>query len=310
MNLKTWIPLALAVVFGLVAMKVARDVVVNRAAPADPQGGLVDVVVLKRDVTAGTALRAEDLTMGRISADVSTDAAFRNAADVEGRVARATMFKGQAVIEPLLAPVGTGTGLQAIVPRGMRAITVEINEFSGLAGFLVPGCRVDVVSTLSGGNNELISRTIVQNVEVTALGRRRSNDGSEQEVVKSATLLVEPAQAEAIELASSTGRPRLVLRSSGDRDLSRTSGVSAAELRGEQKRMTVAGGPPSPFDPAPTTKPVVLKPKDDPFAPVAADDPSKSHTVKVIRGGVESEIIMDLEPAYAGKDRKAVTDAK
>ena len=117
MNLKTWIPLALAVVFGLVAMKVARDVVVNRAAPADPQGGLVDVVVLKRDVTAGTALRAEDLTMGRISADVSTDAAFRNAADVEGRVARATMFKGQAVIEPLLAPVGTGTGLQAIVPR-------------------------------------------------------------------------------------------------------------------------------------------------------------------------------------------------
>lgn len=306
MKLKTWIPLVLAVVLGLVAMKVAKDVLAKKNAPGEARVNLSQVVVTKHSVPAGAMLRADDLATAKVGGDFAAEAVFRDPAQLEGRVVTTGLVKGQPVMETLLAPKGTGSGLQAVVPKGMRAITLEINEFSGVAGFLVPGCRVDIVSTINADGGEVVSRTVVQNVEVTATGRR-TQPGDDVEPTKSVTLLVKPREAEAIELAAATGRPRLVLRSSGDRDLTRSDGITVAELRGGQKRVDPFAGSLTelikPHATSPSTRPAT----PDPLTPVAFKPSAIEHTVKVIRGGVESEVTMTLPPETGTRQ---MTDAK
>jgi pilus assembly protein CpaB len=198
--------------------------------------------------------------------------------------------RGSPVLESMLAPKGSGSGLQALIPPGMRAITVEINEFSGVAGNLVPGCRVDVVASINGeGGGEMVSRTIVQNVRVTAIGMRRptpeeEKGGSNGGQMKSVTLLTTPKEAEAIELAAATGRPRLVLRSGADNGTANSEGVTVGELRGARAPKK------DPFQQVELIKPVSpialsATPTTQPIA--------RTRQVKVIRAGVESEVTIE-----------------
>jgi pilus assembly protein CpaB len=306
MKLKTWIPLILAVVFGLVAMKVAKDMMARKSGPSEVRVSLSQVVVTRHNVPAGAMLHADDLTTAKVGGDFAAEAVFRDPAELEGRVVTTGLVKGQPVMETLLAPKGTGSGLQAVVPRGMRAITLEINEFSGVAGFLVPGCRVDVVSTINADGGDVVSRTVVQNVEVTALGRR-TQPGDDTDPSKSVTLLVKPREAEAIELAAATGRPRLVLRSSGDRDVSRSEGITVAELRGGAKRVDPFAGSLTELLRPTMTTPATRPATPEPATPVAFQPAVREHTVKVIRGGVESEVTMTLPP---DNGVRRMTDAK
>src|SRR3954470_818907 len=168
MNVKTWIPLALAVVLGLVAAKVARDMLAQRSRQTTASK-LTEVVIAKRDIIAGNELTGADLTTGKVSVESVPERSFTSAADLIGRVVESPILKGQSILEPDLAPRGTGSGLQALVPSGMRAITIEVNEFSGLGGMITPGSRVDVISTVQpNGTDELLARTVVQNVKITA----------------------------------------------------------------------------------------------------------------------------------------------
>ncbi|HVT89917.1 MAG TPA: Flp pilus assembly protein CpaB, partial [Tepidisphaeraceae bacterium] len=173
MNLKTWIPLVLAIALGLLAMKIASNVM-SKNNPSVSDAGSKSIVVFKHDVTPGSKLTAEDLETAKIAGDINTQAVFNKPADLDGRVMFTAATKGTPVIDSMLTPVGTGGGLQALVPKGKRAITVEINEFTGIAGNLVPGCRVDVVSTINGENGEQVSRTVVQNVVVQSMGMRQA----------------------------------------------------------------------------------------------------------------------------------------
>jgi Flp pilus assembly protein CpaB len=134
-----------------------------------------------------------------------------------------------------MAAEGTAGGLQALVPDGMRAVTVEVSESSGLAGLLVPGCHVDIVSTLKKGH-ESVSRTIVENVQVRAVGRKLvkdPKDDSKSTSVRTVTVVCTPKQVEAIELASTAGRPRLSLRSKTDASATESEGITMSELTGE-----------------------------------------------------------------------------
>src|SRR5688500_4285731 len=231
MNLKTWLPLALAIVLGLIAAKVARDALVRSREGQRTQSKSVKVVVAKGPVTPGQELTADVLTLGAIAAEAPPVGAFTDTAAVVGRVSATAMFPGQPVMDTLLAPTGVGAGLQALVPRGMRAITVEVNETTGVAGMLVPGSRVDVVCTLNGASkDETMAVTIVQDVLVQAVGQRlvagRNPDEKDAAPARSVTLIATPRDAEAIDLASATGRTRLVLRGSSDRAVSGTAGVT------------------------------------------------------------------------------------
>jgi len=108
----------------------------------------VRIVVAKRDIAPGHTLEAADLTIAAFPPDSVPRGSFREESQLPGRVAALQVVQGQPLLDSFLAMQGSGAGAQAIVPPGMRAVTIEVNETSGVAGLLVPGCRVDVVSTL------------------------------------------------------------------------------------------------------------------------------------------------------------------
>jgi len=303
MNWKTWVPLVLAIVLGVVAAKVARDAILKNRGNAANDGKFTRIVVAKGDLEPGKELAEGDLTLTQVQADMAPANAFTDVKMVVGRVTEAGMVKGQSIVEPLLAPQGAGSGLQALVKSGMRAITLEVNEFSGVAGLLTPGCHVDVLATINEGNSNggQIAKTIVQNVKVMAVGQKTNAAGNEppmpNEMFKSVTVLASLADAEAIELACSTGRPRLVLRGGRDQEIASTTGITLGELRGSGSRN---GDPfvtePVAVNPTPTTLPTEAAPTTRPIeADAVARRDSHRRVVKMIKAGVESSVTLRVD---------------
>jgi pilus assembly protein CpaB len=280
--------LFLSLVVGLFVAKLAYDQINKNKGAVPTEGKLTQVVVIAEPISPGEALTAEKLTMGKVSVDNVPQGSFTSIDQLKGRVAQITLNKSQPVAENFLAPNGTGAGLQFAIPKGMRAISIEVNEFSGVGGMLLPGCHVDLLSTVpaeQGG--DMMSRTVVQNVQIIAVGQRMlsqpKNKDDEPQAFRSVTLIATPHEAEAIELAASTGRPRLVLRSGTDKDITQTAGVTSSTLRGQ--------APKSKVEPKIETVTVPV------FSPIEPLVPQYS-SVRVIRGTVESEVRFDTGDAY------------
>jgi pilus assembly protein CpaB len=304
MNVKTWIPLVLAIVLGLVAALMARNVISRNRGTAN-DGSLVSIVTAAHDIEPGQKITADDLGAAKLPAASVPSGSFQNPADLVDRVSVVRLVKGQHVLENTLAPTGTAAGVQALIPDGMRAITVEVNEFSGVAGLLLPGSKVDIISVIRNGDNaSAVARTVVQNVEVRAIGRVISSAGVQAAtpadagappapMVNNVTLLVTPEQAEAIQLASVGGRPWLVLRNSKDTESVETDGTSIADLRGDAKKA---------FSEEPVETPIRLA-GNDPFSDKgsgvetpAAESP-RTRTVKFIRATKEEAMTVEVAPA-------------
>jgi pilus assembly protein CpaB len=309
MNVKTIVPLVIALVLGLLAAKVGRDMLMKNKQGGTPNAKMTKLVVVKGDVAPGSVLAETDLALRDFPTEGTSAYAFSSVSEVVGRVVTTQLVKNQAVLDTLLAPRGALGGAQAMVPDGKRAVTMEVNEFSGVGGLLSPGCHVDVVQTIhvKGDEGGLMAKTIVENLTVIAVGRRMSAmvpgaaagqpGAPEPEMFRSVTVLATAEQAEAIDLASHVGRPRLVLRNVLDAKATGSKGVSVAELRTGQRdpepsddkfkeMMARLLGNKDPIK-DPTTKPAVEAPK------VEARDP-KYREVEVIRGGTSTNVRMSL----------------
>jgi pilus assembly protein CpaB len=295
MNLKAIVPLALAAVLGVVAIFLVRNAIARRNGVPVAAGNTVAVVVAKRDANPGTALTREDLTVAHLPADAAPGQVFSNPDQVVNRVVGQTpLVRGQAILETLLAPTGSGRGLEALVPPGMRAVTIEVNEYTGVGGMLEPGCRVDLVSVMRDDKTkEAVARTVLQNIKVSAIGRSTApvEPVPGQPLpppANSVTILVTPQQVQTLQLASMSGRPWLVLRSLRDGTEVPIEGTTISEVlghgAGDQNRedsteTANAGGP---ANPAPVT-PVVSTTTD-----TAPQPQFVRRTVSIIREGVES----------------------
>ncbi|HEX8524765.1 MAG TPA: Flp pilus assembly protein CpaB [Tepidisphaeraceae bacterium] len=306
MNWKTWVPLALAIVLGVVAAKVARDMVKqNRPAPTQTVK-LSKVIVAKADIMPGHEIKAEDLADAQVSTENVPAGSFNDVQQLVGRVAEMRMVKSQPVLEASLAPQGAGAGLQALIPKGMRAITMEVNEFSGVAGLLAPGCRVDVMATIQGDGKQM-ARTIVQNVKVTAVGQRMvmaakegpedKSAGAPPEITRSVTLLASLKEAEAIELATSTGRPRLVLRSTRDEDVAKSEGITVGELCGNKESSGGfwANALKAIGSAKPSTQPSNAQQQTAVAAAPATQPSIPKHIVRIFRAGSESSVSLEFD---------------
>ncbi|MDQ6664523.1 MAG: Flp pilus assembly protein CpaB [Acidobacteriota bacterium] len=195
---------------------------------------------------AKTLLATHELPVGMLIKDVDVQFAdwggaipsqgFSKPEEVIGRGVVATIYQGEPVMQNRLAAKGAGAGLAATIPMGMRAVAVRVNEVVGLAGFVVPGMRVDVLveGTPPGGAQSLsgnLSKTILQNIQVLSAGQKieKNNDGR-PESVGVVNLLVTPEQAEVMSLASNETRIQLVLRNPLDTQETKTSGTATANL--------------------------------------------------------------------------------
>ena len=222
------------------------------------------VVVAAKALPVGALIGPADVKLAAWPAKSPVSGAFARAEDVVGRGLLAAVLENEPVTTSKLAPRESGAGLAPTIPIGMRAIGVRVNEVIGVAGFVVPGARVDVVATVDV-NNETKTRTVVNNLQVLTTGTRydqqESRDGKSipSTVV---TLLATPEDAERVALASTKAQLLLVLRNPLDVAPTATTGVYLAALMGppaappvetafKGRRMVVAAPKPAPPPPPP-----------------------------------------------------------
>jgi pilus assembly protein CpaB len=245
------------------------------------------VVVAAADLSLGTELKKEDLTIVNFPQGAAPEGSFARVADIIGRGLIVTMVKNEPVLPGKLASKEAGAGLPPIIPEGMRAVSVRVNEVIGVAGYVLPGTRVDVVCTASPTSQpqDATSKLVLANVQVLTSGTRLEQDqekGKPMQVTV-VTLLVYPDQAERLALASTEGKIQLALRNPLDQGAPETPGVKPAILLGMVKApapgKTVAkntGGAKKALGPV------------TPDAPMVAPAP----TVEVIRGDKRSSEVI------------------
>ena len=207
------------------------------------------VVAAATDIKLGSVLRDADLTTIEIGGTLPKGAILKKE-DAVGRGVISNLYLGEPVLESRLAAPGSGGGLAATIPQGMRASAVKVNDVVGVAGFVTPGMRVDVLiaGTVPGGNANTgqgtLVKTLLQNIEVLSAGTdiQRDAEGKPQQV-QVVNLLVNPEQAEMLSLASDGTHIQLVLRNPLDTKVDRTPGTAMAQLFGNPSppKVAVAG---------------------------------------------------------------------
>jgi pilus assembly protein CpaB len=253
--------------------------VVTRMPVRQVEVASVTAVVAARAIPLGTVLAKGDVRTIAWPARNPVPGAFSSVDAVVGRGAIVPLAQNEPVTESKLAPKGAGGGLPPTIPEGMRAISVRTNEVIGVAGFVVPGTRVDVLVTMGADNGrESMSRVVVSNAQVLTAGTRYDQEAAKQEgkpiPTTVVTLLVTPEQAERIALASAEGQVMLTLRNPLDVTPTDTAGVRITSLMASQ-----TAAPPRP--------PVARAARAEP--PAAAPPPPRPYTVEAIRAAKRSE---------------------
>jgi len=221
------------------------------------------VAIASKPLPVGAMLAPSDVKLVAWPASSPVAGGYSTVEEVANRGLIAPVVENEPLTAAKLAPIEAGAGLAPTIATGMRAISVKVNEVIGVAGFVVPGTRVDVVVTI-GRQEESVSRAIVSNAQVLTAGTRydqeQAKDGKPipSTVV---TLLVTPSDAERIALASTQGSIMLALRNPLDATATETKGTRMASLMGAPEPapvVRVAKGipkailPPPPPPPQPT----------------------------------------------------------
>jgi pilus assembly protein CpaB len=239
-------------------------------------------VVASAHLPIGTLLTKDHVKVVPWPARNPVPGAFASIDQVVDRGVIQPVAENEPLTESKLAPTGAGAGLPPTIPPGMRAISVKVNEVIGVAGFVLPGSRVDLLVTVdnsSGTRDESMSRVVVSNVQVLTAGTRfdqekaRADGKPIQTTV--VTLLATPQDAERITLASAEGKLMLTLRNPLDTLPTETQGVRVANLLG-----------------APAPPPVAKKVKGKTVMVAPPPPAPKAYTVEAIRAAKRSEEVV------------------
>lgn len=221
----------LALALGAFASALAYRLLQSRSTAAD--GGGQDVVVATDDLTVGTRIQEKDVRVVRVPDEVVPPGSYRQKNRVVGRGVVQPIAAGEFVLPSKLAAENGGSGLPSMIPPGMRAVSVRISDSSSVAGFVLPGTRVDVLMTGSlGGSGEPQTITVLRNVAVLANGQKldRSLLSSDSQNSPVITLAVSPDDAEKLALAMNQGHIQLALRNPMDTSQTAVAAVGARAL--------------------------------------------------------------------------------
>jgi pilus assembly protein CpaB len=196
-------------------------IVAARWINAQASGVTGKIAVAAMDVSLGSRLSPEMVRLVDWPSNSMPSGAFTDARQLDERVTRTSIQRGEPIMEGKLAPPGTKGGLSAVVAEGKRAMTVRVNDVVGVAGFALPGNYVDVMVNTQddgkGGNtNASISKIVLEHILVLAVAQEANRDETKPKVVNAVTLELTPEQAEKLDLARSVGTLSLVLRNQVD----------------------------------------------------------------------------------------------
>jgi pilus assembly protein CpaB len=278
-NTRTLLVLAIAVVMAAIASYgvylAVRSMPVREVEVARAQA-----VVAARPLTLGTMLTKDDVKLVPWPAANQIPGGFAEIERVVNRGLIVTVAENEPLTEGKLAAVGAGAGLPPTITEGMRAVSVRVNEIVGVAGFVVPGTRVDVLVSIETKDGEPITKSVLSNVQVLTAGTRYDQDRAKSEgkpiPTGVVTLLLTPDDAEKLVLATGEGRIMLTLRNPLDTAPTKTAGARRSELLGEVSpppvKQTVGGR-------------VVARAAPRPAPP----PPPKIYTVETIRAAKRAE---------------------
>lgn len=269
MRPQTLIVLGLALLCGLAAA-VGVLTTLRKPPPAAPVVETVPAVVALADIRPGETIDKAMVEVRQEPKD-KFPGAFAKAEDAFSRTAHFPIFKGESIVEAKLFPKGSGTGMAALIPPGMRAFTIQTPSFSSsLAGHLLPGYRVDVLLTMvsQGGpeNAGLESTsTLLQNIEILAVHtivEAPTANRTDPNEARSVTLLVTPKQASILDLGQNKGTLHLSLRSLKDDKTTASTSATIADLglppAPKPEPVPVVAAPPPEPEPEPEPVPVIL----------------------------------------------------
>ncbi len=277
--------LGLALLLGLLAA-VAGYAGLNamaRQVVASTSKQFVPVVVSATDLTFGTKLDKAQLRVARYPKESVPAGAFSDLDSVAGQTTKIFLAAKEPITATKLS--SRGGGLSMLVRSGFRATSLEVNQVSGVSGFVLPGDRVDVLCTVdSRGSNDAVTRTILQNAEVLASGQRTTQQDNKPITVQAVTILVDPMGAEKLALGLHEGRLHLVLRNPNDEDTAPVGALDTSGMLGsvqakapDPRSRAVARG-----RPAPKETPVAARP--------AAQSRPVKETVRIIRDSKVTEV--------------------
>jgi pilus assembly protein CpaB len=229
------------------------------------------IVVAASPLQLGTRIDAGNLRLMPWPADEPVAGAFTRIEDCANRALITQVVANELILESKLASKESGAGLPATIPQGMRALSVAVNDVVGVAGFVMPGTMVDVLVTGKlnpggRGNEESITRTILENVRVLAAGQKIEQDREgKPQTVPVITLLVSPEDAGKLAMASTEGKIQLALRNTVDTKRVEPPSILEANL--------FSGTSPAPK----RTAPVIVK-------TLAPPPPASPYVIEVITG--------------------------
>ena len=248
MQSRTVIIGGLALMFGIAAA--AGAFLLSKNPAEAPQVEMVSVVVAATDVNRGQTLSSEHLSRRDWPKDAVPEGAITDASEIIDRTATVSLLKGDLLFDAKVAPRGAGRGLAAVIPKGMRAVTIQTpNVATGVAGFVLPGNKVDVLLSVStqgaedatGGGSTI---TLLQNVEILAVDQRidaPQDNKMDAKELRSVTLLVSPADAARLDLGQNKGTLHLALRNHSDSGTEEVETATLAKLRvGQSAPVVVA----------------------------------------------------------------------
>jgi pilus assembly protein CpaB len=230
---KPLIMLALAGVMGLGAMLMTKSMLNQQKTPEEPMS---DVVAAVRDFKEEEILKPEMLKLVKMPQSIVPVGAYSAINDVTDRWVKTAVLEGEPVVERKLGPKGSPPGLVANIPKGMRAFAVEVNEQSGVSGFILPGHRVDVIKFQSGERTATRGETILQDVLVLASGQVFVKAEEKTVQSRTVTLAVNPDDVDLLVAAKAKGTLSLALRGVNDHEVVDRPREPAPTDDGEEKR--------------------------------------------------------------------------
>jgi pilus assembly protein CpaB len=201
---------------------------------------MVPVVAAAKDITPGSILSPELLKVEQWPKDKVIAGSADDIKTMEGRVTRYPLFPGEIILETKLAPKGSPGGMAGIIQNDYRAVTIKVDEASGVAGFIMPGDRVDVLLTLERHEfkDDPMTQIALQNLLVLGKGQdiEKQKNGEQPKVVPTVTLQVTPDQGEKLALAAKEGHITLALRGYTENAAVITDGVRTSALLRSTKK--------------------------------------------------------------------------
>ncbi|GLO61713.1 Flp pilus assembly protein CpaB [Vibrio sp. MACH09] len=206
--------LLLSIVFGLAAVFVARQWMEEQQQPEVEVERIErhPVVIAAQNIPAGVELNENHLTTKLLEVGWLSDNHYRSKEELVGMISKDNVFAGEIINGLRMAGPGEGTTLASMISKDKRAITIRVNDVIGVAGFLLPGNKVDILNTIKYSDTYVKTATILKDVRVLAVDQTARTDDNKPVIVRAVTLELSPLQAEKLLSEKNKGSIQLALR--------------------------------------------------------------------------------------------------